>query len=74
MSKIKKTQKIMEETRKEDSILLRKKSEELIQKLNEDRIFLFDSKQKLIQQLNKIENEIYKNTGALDILKILLEK
>lgn len=71
--KIKDTQNSMLETRKDDSVRLRKKAEELISQANIDVKFLLETKEKLIKELDNINLKLIKTNGALHILKILLE-
>jgi len=71
--KQKKTSKEMLKIRKEDTVRLRKKSEELIKSINEDRAKLVDIYKKRQEQIRTLETQLLKNQGALDILKLLLE-
>ena len=70
---IKDTQKVMVETRIEDTLRLRKNAEELSKSLQEDKKFLIETKVKLINSLNDITNQLMKNEGAMLILQKLLE-
>jgi hypothetical protein len=72
--KIQDTQKEMQDSRIEDSVLLRKKAEELIHKANDDVKFILKTKEDLLNQINALTVRLNKTEGALQILKILLEK
>jgi hypothetical protein len=59
--------------KKEDTIQLRQKIENMLNLTDADKKFLLDTKTKLINELNKINIQLIKNDSATLILKKLIE-